>query len=162
MKCSNHWISTTLMCVNPRTIAALWHFTLPRRLETLMQTSFTCSTILTPSSAGLMSNGKRFVIPFTWLCIMLWVNNFIFYNLKNFYIRLFITYYGICIYLIRQEYQVHQGLLDLHHQIMIHQLELDSRQELRNLFHHQPSFEGIAVYQLIDLFKCYQFIFFCF
>ena len=35
---------------------------------------------------------------------------------------------------IRQEYQVHldQGLLDLHHRIMIHQLELDWRQELRN------------------------------
>lgn len=62
--------------------------------------------------------------------------------------------------LIHQEYQVHQGLLDLHHQIMIHQLELDWRQELQSLFHHQPSFEGIVAYQLIDLFKCYQFIFF--
>ena len=40
---------------------------------------------------------------------------------------------------------------------MIHQLELDWRQEPRNLFHHQPSFEGIVVYQLIDLFRSYQF-----
>ena len=71
--------------------------------------------------------------------------------------RLFIIL-GICIYLIRQEYQVHQGLLDLHHQIVIHQLELDWRQELRNLFHHQPSFEGIVVYQLIDLIISYQFL----
>ena len=84
---------------------------------------------------------------------------------KNGNIRIFVILKGICIYfvnLIHQEYQVHQGLLDLHHQIMIHQLELDWRQELQSLFHHQPSFEGIAVYQLIDLFKCYQFIFFCF
>ena len=51
----------------------------------------TCSTILTPSSAGLINNGKRFVMPFTWLCIMLWVNNFIFTFWKQLHKIFFIS-----------------------------------------------------------------------